>query len=57
MYTIEQAYACSNDIRPSRRDRIVRDGWDLLRDGEWCQRFRTKREAEAAKAALEQEQA
>jgi hypothetical protein len=40
--------------RASRRDGIspVRDGWQVIADGEWVQTFPTKREATEVAAAL-----
>ena len=44
-YTIEKAY------RMNSKGMDVFDGWDIFCNGNWCNRFWTKRDAKAALAA------
>ena len=50
-YEVRKAYTLTHGGRE------VQDGWDLLHNDEWCQRFRTKRDADhAAFAVITQKQ-
>jgi hypothetical protein len=48
-YTIEQAW------KETSTGHIVKGGWDLMCDGNWCQRFWYKRDAKAAMEEAKQE--